>query len=202
MAHNHFAGARLLTKCEKRDGVRELRNEGGEGGWRGVTPRLNIPAIRWLCLGEHRHWRHFFPLMTTCHLTRARKQKLYWKKTNGLTNQETNLMFQTASPWFLFRLFRVSSFGMSGWFWDARRAGAGIGSAATQSSVGRPGKRPLSAPFPNFRATLGQKMGSVRCPAQLGRLRRRKRRCCLLQLAAAAESHQLLHTMNILQCNL
>ena len=32
MAHNHFAGARLLTKCEKRDGVRELRKEGGEGG--------------------------------------------------------------------------------------------------------------------------------------------------------------------------
>ena len=40
LAHNRFAEALLLTKCE----ARELR--GGVGVLM-VTPRLNIPAIRW-----------------------------------------------------------------------------------------------------------------------------------------------------------
>ena len=50
MAHNYFAEARLLTKCEK-SGAVELEGGRGEGG----DPRLNIPAIRWVRLGEHRH---------------------------------------------------------------------------------------------------------------------------------------------------
>ena len=130
-----------------------------------MTPRLNIPAIRWLL---PRGAQTLTPLLFSYdHLSSdtSAETKACQKNRNGSTakcqKREREIKFQRAAfPLFLFCLFPVSSvwnvWMFEGFFETLGRPELGLDSAATQSSVGRPGKtkskasNPKLSPFPRF----------------------------------------------------
>ena len=203
MAHNHFAEALLLTKCE----ARELR--GGVGCWWWPLAWIFRPLG-----GKPRRAQTLTPLLSSYdHLssdTTPLKHKLCRKTKMGRQQKrrrEIKLQVWNCISIISFGLFHVSSFGMSGCrrFRDAWKAGAGIGGGPTQSWLGRPGKSFPLQPFPLF-------WGHIRAEGQRGGGGgggwggRGGREARWVQAAGAAESHgeagEVLHNMNIFLANL